>query len=157
MEVLYYDEKYIKLCNTLQEIFKRKYKHDKVKLHNADYGQSELIVNDKICMSINKDSNWKEISLIYEKKKKKKEHSCNVCLHDNEVEEYQKAIVNCSKCSQYVCMECYADIIEHGEGIFKCPTCRFEIGMKTPWYNLIQMRDNLNIQRHKLEKKLNKK
>ena len=78
MEVLYYDEKYIKLCNTLQSIFERKYKDDKVKLNNSIYGFSELIVNDKICLSINKDSNWKEISLIYEKKKNNKGHSCNV-------------------------------------------------------------------------------
>jgi len=156
MEVLYYDEKYNNLCKTLKTIFERKYKQEKVELNNV-YGNTELVVNNKICISINKDSNWKEINLIYKKKKETTKHSCNVCLHDNEIEEYQKATVNCTKCSQYVCIECYADIIEHEEGIFKCPTCRFEVGMKMPWYNLIQMRDNLNIKRYELEKNLNKK
>lgn len=42
--------------------------------------------------------------------------------------------VNCNKCSQFYCGNCYIKIFTTNKGIITCPYCRFSFGEIVPDY-----------------------
>lgn len=79
-----------------------------------------VFIEEKSVMSILKDNTWEEnkrhINAIISKNKNT---DCSIC--------FNKIIsrTGCSKCSVDWCVECYINLFKTGQGIIKCPFCRY--------------------------------
>ena len=84
-----------------------------------------VFIEEKSVMSILKDNTWAEIKRhINAIISKNKDTDCSICC--------EKIIsrTGCTKCSSDWCVECYINLFKTGQGIIKCPYCRFEYGFR---------------------------
>jgi hypothetical protein len=100
-------------------------------------------------MTLIDEMSWGDIERFIEKNTKEKTYECIICCDKN------YALVPCNKCSNDICMRCFANILEKNDGLMKCPFCLIETGFKQPKKNVLQMRDNILIKNFEINKKMN--
>jgi hypothetical protein len=62
--------------------------------------------------------------------KSKENKICKICLTGSKE-------LSCLKCAKFFCKRCYLNLFKMGEGIVKCPFCRYTVGIKNPGESLI--------------------
>ncbi len=120
---------YNKKCDLIKKLIIKKYPNHEFNFFRNQYsGIVKVEINDISEISILVENNWAEIKRHIEKKIKTQEtkihEDCVICY-----EEIKKN-VTCPKCANNWCSECYIKIFIDGEGIIKCPHCRFSFGQK---------------------------
>lgn len=119
---------YYKKCILMRDLIIKYKPNSKAELGNKDYfGNYQIIIKEKSSIfSLLYDCNWKQIKkridIMYSDIKKE---DCEICF-------FNKKRVNCTKCNKYFCGPCYIKIYKIGQGIVKCPFCRFCVGNKIP-------------------------
>jgi hypothetical protein len=125
------NNKYNKKCNIIKNIIKSKYKNINFEFIRNKYTDLiEVIIENKSIITLLPNNNWKEIEKHINTKINEtyKQHKCNICFNNI------KSNVSCNKCSNNWCAECYINLFRSGNGIIKCPYCRFSFGIETPEY-----------------------
>ena len=74
---------------------------------------------------------WKDIKLCIEKFLNI-EYECKVCFEEYKYDDTSVEKINCPKCSEPYCLECYIKIIKSNKGILKCPFCCHNHGKELP-------------------------
>lgn len=100
-------------------------------------------------MTLIDEMSWSDVERFIEKNTKEKNYECIICCEKN------YALVPCNKCSNDICMRCFANILEANDGLIKCPFCLIETGFKQPKINVLQMRDNILMKNYEINKKMN--
>lgn len=138
-------EKYNKRCQIIEKLIISQFPDLKFKLvFNNDTKYYEIfLIEQKAQISILENTEWKALKRGIELKIKQEYNTlCSICY------ENINKNVSCSKCYNNWCGECYISLFISGEGIIKCPFCRYSFGIKTP-KNMInicvqEIRDKLN-------------
>ena len=103
-----FSSKYKEICHKIRDFIPTKKIQFK---YNASTDLLEVLFKkEKSVISILKDNTWEEINI---------DNDCSICCNK---------IINktgCPKCSTSWCVECYIDLFMTGEGIIKCPFCRY--------------------------------
>lgn len=124
-ELIEYDRR----SDLMKKLIVKKYPNHKFNFFKHPLGGIVHVeINDISIISIMVENNWTEIKRHIEKKIKTQDTGiygdCDICY-----EEIKKN-TTCPKCANNCCLECYIKIFTDGEGIIKCPHCRFSYGQK---------------------------
>ena len=82
-----------------------------------------VFIEKEAITGVLKDNTWDEIKRNIDYiLSDDKQNECKICCGDI------KNRVGCTRCSSPFCSECYVNLFKTGQGIIKCPFCRFEYG-----------------------------
>ena len=84
-----------------------------------------LVTTDSFTFSVLDDSIWTDVRRVMMKKladDHEGEWVCEICC------EVSSTCVNCNKCSNDICGECYIRTFIEGQGMITCPFCRQKTG-----------------------------
>lgn len=97
--------------------------HNVSVMRNDGNGLYELII-DGCIITISPSVKWNDLKKHIDKRLSNKETICSIC----ECEIKRK--IACTECYNIWCLECYINLFRSGQGIIKCPYCRYEYGIK---------------------------
>jgi len=96
--------------------------------------------NDKkFRFSVLETSVWTDVKRVLTKKMTgvKGEWTCGICC------EISSKRVNCNRCSNDTCGECYIRSFVEGQGVIVCPWCRSRTGQRFPPHMIMGMVDTI--------------
>ena len=119
-------EEYKEKCRSIITLL-RNYRPDVLFEVVDSGGNMEVFFPDYFSMfTITQTSNWKQLQRIIDSKLIINENeSCQICLNN-----FVTLKINCSSCGERWCIKCYINIYAMGQGVVKCPYCRYSVGDK---------------------------
>lgn len=123
---------YSQRCFTIYNIVIEHYKNTGLNFElitNNDIKLQQIVITNntsKSTITLLEDSSWSNIKkLIDLLVNTSTDVFCSVCKKI-----INNSIINCTKCAEIFCKDCYAERFRIGFGIFECPYCLFKYGKK---------------------------
>jgi hypothetical protein len=139
-------EKYNSKCIVIKNLILEEFNNDDFEFNlNDDTNVQMIIINKKSTVTILPNNSWNDIkrNIIKKINETYKNNDCSICF------EKIKQNISCNQCSNNWCGECYINLFRNGNGIIKCPVCRYSFGIEISEcmvdYSIREMKNKFHI------------
>jgi len=127
---------YNNVCDITNKLIEKYEDLDFKLIFDDEHMLYHMIINNKIDVVIRDDNTFDEIErkLIHSVYNYSQPIDCFICNTSTCL------FITCPKCETYICNKCHKKIHIEGKGIFNCPKCEYQMGIKL---NRVQLRKSL--------------